>query len=496
MAITLTKTYDIPRAARISRDYYAVTGYFTTTGTYATNGFPFDLSDRLRKVLGVYVEPGDGYNFLYDYNSTIASAKLVCFAPSGAGTTGAGASHTHAVALDGGATGAGDSHTHAVALDGGATGAGDSHTHGVTAAAVDAEAAHTHAVALDSGASAAGDSHTHALSDTTDAEAAHTHAVALDTGASAAGDSHNHAFTGTAIATDTFIVAHDATPETAVLYAAPLDGVHAYLNCDNSADNADDYFETAGGERVWVDDNNAATVGFALYFDEDAASADSRILFNNTITATDMFVRTSGGKLIRLKHSATAAADGVALYFNDDGADATLRLNGILPGAANITTNATDDSYRGMPILAAGTNAAEATHTHASGTLADAASGVGASHTHGVVAITVAGEATHTHASGTLADVASGVGASHTHGLTGAAIDAEATHTHGFGTLADAASGAEATHTHDYGTLVDAASDAEATHTHAISLESGDEFTNGGTLTLATGIRFVAFGLK
>jgi hypothetical protein len=143
------------------------------------------------------------------------------------------------------------------------------------------------------------------------------------------------------LAGDTFTVVHSGTPATTAVYVAPIDGVYAYLNADNSADNADDYFTTANGERVLVKDNNGSNAGYAVYFDEDGATG-SRLLINNTITGTDLFVRTSEGRVVKFTHSAGAAGAGnAALYFDDDGADATLRLNATLPGTTTITTSKT-----------------------------------------------------------------------------------------------------------------------------------------------------------
>jgi len=233
-----------------------------------------------------------------------------------------------------------------------------------------AVAAHTHAVAIDGGA--------------TSTENAHTHAIALDSGNSAAGSSHNHAFTGTAISADTFTVAHDATPESAVVYVSTKDFVFGYLNSDCSDDNVSDYATMAGGAKIPVWDNNGTpdAVSFAVYFDHDAADASKRLLINNTITASDILVRLTNGTVIRLTHDAGAAATGVALYFNDNGVDKTLNLNCIVPSAANITNNSIDTTVKGVAGICAGANTAEATHTHGAGSLADAASGAGSAHSH------------------------------------------------------------------------------------------------------------------
>jgi len=411
--------------------------------TYPSGGVPmptypsFGMKRNLEHL--VLTDPGSASGLDYKWDKT--NNKIRMYETVAGGTLGAEAAHTHAVALDAGATGAGSVHTHS--------------TSGAT---VDNENAHTHAVLLDTGASASESAHTHAValdSGTSDTESAHTHAVALDSGTSDAGAAHTHAFTGTAITPDTFTIVHNAVPATAQLYVLSLDGVMGYFCCDNSADSATDYFETAGGERYTVmDDSGSALVGtgmyFPVYFIDDGATADSRLVINNTITGSNLYVRGDDGNVIRLVHNAGAATED-AVYFDDDGADATLRLNGTLDGTTTVTTNATDDTYKGLTGVCAGANANESTHTHGPGSLADAASGTGSAHSHGpgslADAASGAGSA-HTHGPGTLADAASGVGSAHNHGITGLTIGNESAHTHAFGTLADTASGVGSSHTH------------------------------------------------
>jgi len=104
MAITATVTYDMPKAQRISNDLHMITGSFTTSGTYATGGFDLTpaLTTKLRSgdIKAVVIEENvtDPYLFVYDYTND----KVLGYAATGAGTTGAEAAHTHAVALDGG----------------------------------------------------------------------------------------------------------------------------------------------------------------------------------------------------------------------------------------------------------------------------------------------------------------------------------------------------------------------------------------------------------
>jgi hypothetical protein len=515
-----------------------LTGSIAFTGVYTSGGEDATaISEEFISCKYIQFENDGGYFFAWDETNDTVRAYLSSGTPTLSGET----AHTHAVALDGGATGAGSSHTHAFGtLADAASSAGSSHTHGVSGATIGnenahthsvtldggntgAEAAHTHSATLDGGTTGAEAAHTHAVAldgGTTAAEAAHTHAVALDGGVTAAGASHNHAFTGTAISTDTFTVAHDATPETSVVYFNSLDGVTGWLSSDNSADSATDYFETAGGERVMViDDSAGATVALAqkvqVYFDEDASPVDSRLMINNTLMGKDVFVRTSGGKLIRIVHNAGAAGVGVALYFNDDGGDATTRLNGTLPGTTNITTNETDDTFYSFDRISAGSNAAEATHTHGPGSLVDAASAAGSSHTHGpgtladaasaagsshdhahggmTVSATSAGSS-HQHAHGGMTDAATSAGSTHTHSIAGTTIDAEAAHTHAVA-LDGGATGAEAAHTHGYGTLSETATAGGSSHTHTATGEVADEVAVGTNLTALTQVKFIAIGL-
>jgi hypothetical protein len=253
-----------------------------------------------------------------------------------------------------------------------------------------AEAAHTHAVALDSGASAAGASHTHGVTGLSNAnESTHTHAAG--------------AFTGTAITPDTFTMKHDATPETSALYVATQDGVHGYFNADNSVDNASDYFTTAGGAKGYVLDNNGSVVGFTVWYNV-AAAAGQRLCCVNSITASDLYVPLSNGTTLKILHDA-GAAGYKQVFFDDDGADKSLNLNANLAGAVNVTDNSISTSVKAHGDVAAG---------------AVATSAAGSAHTH-TFSGTIDAEATHTHASGTLADAASGVGSSHTHTFTGGA---------------------------------------------------------------------------
>ncbi len=458
--MALTVTLDSPRVQRISRDYGMMTGTIAFDASYPTGGESLSgISGYFSTMLAISFEGEGGYTYAYDKTNN----KVLVYLSSGTPTLSAETSHTHAIALDGGATGAEASHTHAVALDGGATAAGSSHTHSVTAAAVDAEAAHTHAIALDGGATAAGASHTHGLT----------------TGTVGAGTSHNHAFTGTAITPQAINVTHDAAANVTgvAVYLHTKDGSHGWLEFV-SPTNADGTVRlNATGDYVLVfDSDTAATDGVAIYFDEDAATADARLLAVTPLASVDVLVPTSAGNMIRIAYNADPDTPGNQVYLDEDAANNYARLLFISPTTTSGTAN-TDDTIRGWTPVCAGANAAENAHTHA------------------LDALTLAGEATHTHGAGSLVDAASGVGSSHTHGLTTAAIGAEAAHTHAWGTLSDAASGVGASHTHSYGNLTETASAGGSSHTHTATAEVGDQVASEANLSGVTALQFIAFGL-
>jgi len=281
------------------------------------------------------------------------------------------------------------------------------------------EATHTHAVALDSGASGA--------------EAAHTHAIALDSGASAAGAAHTHVLTAQyepdfAIAVKpTITLTHNADPATNLnalpLYAYEAQGQCAAntINLESTTNgNASIWGETADGTvgltaascRFLVADNNSPN-GVQIYVNEGTGD---RLEFISPTTTDGYIVMpfegvavAPGGYAVAVKvyHSATADS-GVALTFDDNGA-ADAQLVFIDTGAAGGVVPAGDitvlvPNYMADAAGNLGSAANESTHTHASGSLADAASAAGSSHTHG---------------SGTLADAASAAGGSETAGAAG-----------------------------------------------------------------------------
>lgn len=131
--------------------------------------------------------------------------------------------------------------------------------------------------------------------------------------------------------------------------SASSTGVALYLHVDElgeggdfghfeavTAGNADSYFETVGGGKVRVeDDDAAATLGVAVYFDEDATNPDERFLAT-TSTGKDAFVWTTDGRAIRIKYHAAPGTPGVQVYFDDDGSGiSSNRLLFVSPTNAN-----------------------------------------------------------------------------------------------------------------------------------------------------------------
>ncbi|CAK9089696.1 Uncharacterized protein SCF082_LOCUS52490 [Durusdinium trenchii] len=100
-----------------------------------------------------------------------------------------------------------------------------------------------------------------------------------------------------------------------------------------TANDADSDFDIgSGGPTVTVeDDDNAATGGLQVYFDEDASDIDSRFLTNNTTNGKDVFVAATDGTFIRIKHDASASSNGVAVHFDDDASDPSERLLFVSP---------------------------------------------------------------------------------------------------------------------------------------------------------------------
>lgn len=115
------------------------------------------------------------------------------------------------------------------------------------------------------------------------------------------------------------------------------------------AGNADSHFKLgASGPTVRVqDDDDAATGGLAVYFDEDAATVDSRLLVDLDLPGDqDCFIMASDGSCIRCKDTDTPETPGVQVYFDDDAASAHLRLLFVSP--TNTAGSMTTDDLVGM----------------------------------------------------------------------------------------------------------------------------------------------------
>lgn len=363
------------RPERISRNWCMVVGECDLSNYNTTGAEITDITDHFSDTTNLVVlcDPVSENGYLPYWDPTD-----LCFHASYGSETLA---HTHAVALDTGATGAEAAHTHAVALDGGASGA---------------EAAHTHAVALDSGTSAAGSAHGHGVTGVSNAASAVT----------AMQEACSQAWTKPAIA-----LTHNADPVSnlaaAALYAYEAQGSatenQIYLESTTNG-NASILGETADGVgggvaascRFWVQDNDSPN-GVPIYLNESSSdqlefvsptAADGYIIMPFETAAGGM----PGGAIKVTVHHNASAATGKALYFDDDGsADAQLCF--VDAGASGGTIPAGDievilPSYADTGVIGtaaaqalSGTTDNESTHTHGPGTLADAASGAGSSHT-------------------------------------------------------------------------------------------------------------------
>lgn len=146
-------------------------------------------------------------------------------------------------------------------------------------------------------------------------------------------DNANHFKVGDDVAIvgsrDSFKATHNAS--------AASTGLALYLHMDElgennfghlesvTAGNADSTFTSYGGGIVKVeDDDAAATLGVAVYFDEDGA--DGEKLLAAVPTGKDAFIFDTAGRAIRIKYSAAPQTPGVLLYFDDDGAAHTRLL--------------------------------------------------------------------------------------------------------------------------------------------------------------------------
>ena len=114
-----------------------------------------------------------------------------------------------------------------------------------------------------------------------------------------------------------------------------------------NAGNADSYAQTGNGTGVSVriqDDDNAATGGVALYFDEDGVNGSGRLVADldlvGSAAAGDkiIYVLLSDGTYLGVRDLETATSVGVQVFFDDDAANDYERLKFVSPTNADGST--------------------------------------------------------------------------------------------------------------------------------------------------------------
>lgn len=134
--------------------------------------------------------------------------------------------------------------------------------------------------------------------------------------------------------------------------STPQAGVAGRLEFVSPTNALGTFSANNGGDGFVIFDNDgaaAAALGvptFQVYFDEDAANANSRFLINNTITGQDIYVKGTNGSYIKLKHDSSASSNGVAVYFDEDASNGYEKLLFVSPTNANGT--ATTDNLGGL----------------------------------------------------------------------------------------------------------------------------------------------------
>jgi len=139
------------------------------------------------------------------------------------------------------------------------------------------------------------------------------------------------------------------TNGTDVVAAPPLNQLPAFLNSVN-ANNADATFDVgAGGPQLIIDDNNAP-VGVAIYFDEDAV-IEERLL---CVVADnrDLYIPLDNGEYIRIVDDNDAATKGVAVHFDDNGGTVSERLLFISPTNVDGTFQTYNEAPAGTDLSA------------------------------------------------------------------------------------------------------------------------------------------------
>jgi hypothetical protein len=104
--------------------------------------------------------------------------------------------------------------------------------------------------------------------------------------------------------------------------------------------------DSANGDWILVTDNdNAASMGTALYFDEDGVQG-ARFL-TVAVHGQDQYMAFASGKLIKVAYDASAASNGVAVHVDDDAAALDERLLFVSPtDTAGTETTETGTSAR------------------------------------------------------------------------------------------------------------------------------------------------------
>jgi hypothetical protein len=173
----------------------------------------------------------------------------------------------------------------------------------------------------------------------------------------------------TSITAEDFLITDDdsAASNGTDIYLHTNDGVLGWFEsvCANNADAP--FTLTNGGSTCFVFDSDAAaTKGFAVYFDDDAATQDQRLLAACPSLQT-IYVPTSIGTLIPIIYNAAPDTPGNALHFDDNAANTYERVLCITANNADANAS-TDDSFQLFhPTLAAGvaTEVAAATNLSA-----------------------------------------------------------------------------------------------------------------------------------
>lgn len=175
---------------------------------------------------------------------------------------------------------------------------------------------------------------------------------------------------------------------------------NSYERLNGNLAGAGDIDNTNDSAAAWTAVTGEAVT--LVYFDDDGATAEQKFLHAAASTA-DLFVPfidltdpTVSPRLLTIAYDAAAAATGDQLYYDDDGATADERLVCLNSGTSANATDSLSSSIRYYDTVSAGANAAENAHTHPIGTYAitDASiagnTAAGSAHTHTATATAAA----------------------------------------------------------------------------------------------------------